>query len=127
MVGRPSADSAPGPDVAAGAALGPDVAAGAAPRFHSSATRLRSSTPRNVTVCGVLLAMLTNILSAGPLTSRYPGGSPCCRHPRDEFGRRGKSVRHAQHHALPLVRRQPRGSRRLLRVGLPQFVRGTVL
>ena len=41
------------------------ASADAAPRFHSSATRLRPSTPRNVTVSGVLLAMLTDILSTG--------------------------------------------------------------
>ena len=43
-----------------------DVAAVAAPEFHSSATRTRSSTPRNLTVCGSLRVVLTDVLSAGP-------------------------------------------------------------
>src|SRR4051812_47051577 len=38
--------------------------AGAAPAFHSSPTKFKSSTPRNVTVCDVLCAVLTRILSA---------------------------------------------------------------
>ena len=42
-----------------------------APRFHSSATSVMSSLPRNFTVCGSLRVVLTDILQAGPGASRY--------------------------------------------------------
>src|SRR5882757_5514375 len=105
----------------------------AASRFHSSPIRLRSSTPRNVTVCDVLCTVLTWILSAFPLHVTQAvclfvtGPVLALGTPPDEFPSSAESTSHAQHHSLPLVRRQPRRSRRLLRVGLSEFVRRTVL
>ena len=46
--------------------VGSDGRRRAAPRFHSSAIRVRPSTPRNFTVCSSLLPVLTDVLSADP-------------------------------------------------------------
>jgi AcrR family transcriptional regulator len=42
------------------------LTADSAPRFHSSAMRVRPSTPRNFTVCSSLCPVLTDVLSANP-------------------------------------------------------------